>query len=89
LLAAERGLPGPVNIGSGTGTKILDLASRVLEVTRSKSKIVLTAAREIEVAKFVADTRCMRSLGIEPEPDPLAHLGELVAAYAVDQPVTG
>jgi len=82
LFAAEHGLPGPVNIGSGIGTKILDLASRVLEVTRSSSQVVRTAPREIEVAKFVADTRRMRALGLQPEPDPLAHLGELVTAYA-------
>jgi UDP-glucose 4-epimerase len=87
LLAAERGLPGPVNIASGVGTKILDLAARVLEVTRAKSKVVRTAAREIEVAKFVADTRIMRSLGLVPDRDPLAHLGELVAPYAPGQPI--
>jgi UDP-glucose 4-epimerase len=79
LFASERGLPGPVNIGSGTATKILELAERILAVTRSKSKVVLTAAREIEVARFVADTRLMRSLGLTPEPDPLQHLAELAA----------
>jgi UDP-glucose 4-epimerase len=81
LFAAEHGLPGPVNIGSGVGTKILDLANRVLEVTRSKSQVVRTPAREIEVAKFVADTARMRSLGLVPEADPLLHLSELVQAY--------
>ncbi len=82
VCAAQRDLPGPVNIGSGVGTKILDLAERVLAVTRSKSRIVRTAAREIEVARFVADTRAMRSLGLAPEADPLQHLSEIVAAYA-------
>jgi UDP-glucose 4-epimerase len=81
LFAAEHGLPGPVNIGSGVGTSILELASRILEVTGSTSSIVRTAAREIEVAKYVADTTRMRSLGLLPEADPLAHLAELVAAY--------
>jgi NAD(P)-dependent dehydrogenase (short-subunit alcohol dehydrogenase family) len=52
-----------------------------LEVTRSKSAVVRTAAREIEVAKFIADTRRMRGLGLVPEADPLAHLAELVEAY--------
>ena len=81
VFAADRGLPAPVNVGSGVGTKIVDLAERVLHVTGSKSKIVVTAPREIEVAKFVADTTRMRSLGLLPETDPLQHLPEIVAAY--------
>jgi UDP-glucose 4-epimerase len=83
LYAADHGLSAPVNIGSGAGTKILVLAERVLHVTRSKSKIVRTPAREIEVAKFVADTTRMRALGLVPESDPLQHLAELQAAYAL------
>jgi UDP-glucose 4-epimerase len=82
LLAAKIGLPGPVNIGSGVPTKILDLAQRVLRVTGGRSRIALTAAREVEVTKFVADTARMRSLGLVPETDPLAHLAELVSGYA-------
>jgi hypothetical protein len=35
------------------------------------------------VTRFVADVSRMRALGIEPEPDPLAHLRELVAATPV------
>jgi UDP-glucose 4-epimerase len=81
VFAADRGLSAPVNVGSGVGTKIVDLAERVLHVTRSKSKIVVTAPREIEVAKFVAETTRMRSLGLVPETDPLQHLGEIVTAY--------
>jgi UDP-glucose 4-epimerase len=81
LLAAARGLPGPVNIGSGVATNIVDLAERVLRVTGATSRIVRTAAREPEVAKFVANTERMRSLGLVPETDPLGHLGELVPMY--------
>ena len=81
LFAAKNGLPGPVNIGSGVGTKIMDLASRVLEVTSGQSRVVRTPAREIEVAKFVADVTLMRSLGMTPEADPLQHLAELVPGY--------
>jgi UDP-glucose 4-epimerase len=81
LFAAERGLPGPVNIGSGKGTRILELAERVLQATGSKSSVVRTPARSVEVAKFVADVRLMQSLGLTPEADPLQHLAEMVAAY--------
>jgi UDP-glucose 4-epimerase len=80
ILAAEKGLPGPTNIGSGVGTPILALARRILDVARSRSEIVRTPAREVEVARFVADVRVMRSLGLEPDPDPLAHLEEVFAA---------
>jgi UDP-glucose 4-epimerase len=83
LLHAERdGLDGPLNVGSGVGTSILELARRVLVVTGSKSELVKLPARDAEVARFVADTRRMRSLGLVPEEDPLQHLDELVAAYA-------
>jgi UDP-glucose 4-epimerase len=81
LFASERGLPGPINIGSGIGTRILDLADRVLKVTAAKTKVVRTPARSVEVAKFTADVTRMRSLGLTPETDPLGHLQELVAAY--------
>jgi UDP-glucose 4-epimerase len=81
LHAAAHELPGPVNIGSGRGTKIMELADRVLEVTKTRVKVLRTPAREIEVAKFVADVGVMRSLGLAPEDDPLQHLAELVDAY--------
>jgi len=84
--AGLRGLPGPVNIGSGVGTSILDLAQRVIEATASKSRIVRAAPREIEVAKFVADVKKMRSLGMQPEDDPLGHLREIVSSYRVAPP---
>lgn len=82
LFACKNGLPGPVNIGSGQGTKILDLAQRVLDVTGSKSRVVLTAARGIEVARFVADVGLMRSLGLIPDEDPLQHLAEVVSSHS-------
>jgi UDP-glucose 4-epimerase len=82
IAAADRGLPDFTNIGSGVGTKILELAQGVLDVTGSKSKIARTAARVIEVAKFVADTERMRAWGLVPEADPLQHLAEMAPAYA-------
>jgi UDP-glucose 4-epimerase len=79
--AARRGLQGPTNIGSGVGTRILDLADRILAVTGSTSKIKRTPARKVEVARFVADTTHMRAQGLVPEADPLQHLGEIVGSY--------
>jgi len=83
LRTAERGLPGPTNIGTGVPTSILDLAQRVLRVTGSKSSVVRMPSREIEVAKFVADTTRMRAFGLVPEADPLQHLAEIAPSYAL------
>jgi len=72
----------PVNIGSGQGTSILDLARRILELTNSRSKIVVQPARSAEVAKFTADVRRMQvRLGLQPPTDPLFGLPQLVNGY--------
>ncbi|HEY7802188.1 MAG TPA: SDR family NAD(P)-dependent oxidoreductase [Dehalococcoidia bacterium] len=81
--AGEFGLPGPTNIGTGVGTSILELASRILEVTGSRSSISRLAARGVEVTRFVADISRMRALGLEPEADPLAHLPAMADEFAV------
>ncbi len=60
---------GPVNIGSGKGTTILDLARRMVDLGRSVSNIKVVEERDQEVGRFVADiTRAKRLLNI-PEPD--------------------
>lgn len=77
VLAGERGLDGPTNIGSGTGTSIIELANRILEVTGSRSAIHRVAARGVEVNRFIADVTRMRELGIQPDSDPLIHLSAM------------
>jgi UDP-glucose 4-epimerase len=60
---------GPVNVGSGKGTTIFDLAHRVVDLSGIVSKIKVVEEREQEVGRFVADiTRAKRLLKI-PEPD--------------------
>lgn len=77
LAAADRPVDGPVNVGSGRGTSLKELAARILEVSDSPSQLRLLPARQGEVVKFVADVRKMRRLlGVEPPKDPL---GDLVA----------
>ena len=72
----------PVNIGSGQGTAILDLAQRILSLTNSGSKIVVHPARSAEVAKFTADVRRMQErLGLQPPADALFGLPQLVEWY--------
>jgi UDP-glucose 4-epimerase len=74
LRTIERGpLPAPVNVGSGVGTPLLDIAAQVLAVTGSGSGIDLQPAREIEVSRFCAETSRLRDLlGVEPPADPVA-----------------
>jgi UDP-glucose 4-epimerase len=73
----------PVNVGSGVGTPIGELAARILEVTDSRSRMLVTPERGAEVRRFIADvSRLRRHLGIEPGDDPLDHLQQLVGAEA-------
>lgn len=79
LHAGDHGLDEPVNIGSGTGTNILDLAERIRAVTGTTSEVELLAANDCEVVAFVASVERMRALGIEPPADPLAMLSSMAA----------
>jgi nucleoside-diphosphate-sugar epimerase len=74
-------ISGPLNLGSGTGVTILDLAHRVTEPASSPSEIRIAPAREVEVSRFVADVSAARAaLGWTPPADPLFGLPEVVFA---------
>jgi UDP-glucose 4-epimerase len=77
LLAAGAREPlGPVNVGSGTAVSLPYLAHRILEETRSNSKLEISPARAVEVVRFVADVERMKLvLGVTPDLEPLMHLG--------------
>jgi UDP-glucose 4-epimerase len=64
-----RSIRGPVNVGSGKGVTIAELARRVVELSNSSSPVQIVPEREQEVGRFVADiTRAKRLLGLsEPE----------------------
>lgn len=85
LRAAERGTDGDaVNVASGQGTSIVDLAQRILALTGSRSQVRVTPARGAEVRQFVADTARMRTwLGVEPPADPLCDLPALCRTEAL------
>jgi len=71
----------PINIGSGTGTRILDLARRVARLAECQPKIQLEPARPMEVTRLIANVERMREiLLIDPPLDPLANLTELLPA---------
>jgi nucleoside-diphosphate-sugar epimerase len=87
LIRAVR-LPGslpPINVGSGTGTRIVDLARRIVRLNSSRSRVVIRQARAVEVTRFVADvTRMRQMLGIEPLDDPLANLETMIAPHKTE-----
>jgi UDP-glucose 4-epimerase len=71
----------PMNIGSGTGTRIVDVARRIGRFVTGQPHIRMLPARSMEVTRFVANVERMRQmLGIAPPLDPLMHLGHLIPA---------
>ncbi len=73
--------PLVLNIGSGVGTSILDLARRIVHIVNSESEIVLHPKRDIEVMSFIADVQKARELvGLPSITDPLSDLDKLVSA---------
>jgi UDP-glucose 4-epimerase len=84
LVAAACDGPLPtINIGSGTGTRIVDLARRIARLVECQPKIHLAPARQMDVTHFIANVERMRQiLLVEPLLDPLGKLAELVAAPA-------
>ena len=74
-------LPGPVNIGSGEGTTLMELAEKVLALTGAKVDIEMAASRSFETVKFVADVRqAERLLGIARHDTPLFGLSAMLPA---------
>jgi UDP-glucose 4-epimerase len=69
----------PVNVGSGKGTTIADLARRVVGMAGSPSPIDILPRRKHEVGRFVADVaRAQRALDLTPPEDPLYRLGDVL-----------
>ena len=75
---AEQNLP-PINVASGTGTKILDLARRIAQLSSSGADIRVEPRRSIEVMRFVCSTdRMSHLLSIDPPADPLSQLANMI-----------
>jgi len=79
--AAEESLGGRVvNVGSGVGTPLRDLADRIARLPSREVGLRVLPARAIEVTRFVADVARMRDLlGLAPPADPLEGLAALWA----------
>ncbi len=78
----ERVVGQTINIGTGTGTPIAELARHILALSGSQSRLRHLPARSVEVRRYVADpTKLKQLLGLEPSPL-LAHLPAMLAAQA-------
>jgi len=72
---------GPINIGSGKQTTLIDLASAIRDSFGSETRLDVQPARDVEVSRFQADVTRMRNLlGIEPPDYPLVVVREMVEA---------
>src|SRR5207248_9648701 len=72
-------VPGPLNVGSGKGTSIVELGERVIRTAGSDSPVEVVARREVEVVRFVADISAAKAaLGLSAPPDPLLGLPEVI-----------
>jgi UDP-glucose 4-epimerase len=79
-VAFGRYVRGPVNVGSGKGTTIVQLARRIVNLTGSSSRVRVANEREQEVGRFVADiTRGKRLLQLPEPADPLWALPQVLS----------
>jgi UDP-glucose 4-epimerase len=85
LLAQSHSTAGnAVNIGSGRGAPLSELAARILEITGSSSPLHFAPARSAEVDRFVADIQLAKDiLGYRPS-DSLGNLEEVIQSTAAD-----
>jgi UDP-glucose 4-epimerase len=72
---------GPVNIGGGQGVSVIELAGMIKGIYGPDIKVEIQPARDIEVTRFIADLRKMRStLGWIPELPSLRHLRDVAVS---------
>ena len=72
-------LQGPVNLGSGKGTNIVDLAKRISTLTGGRSPVSVIEERQPEVGRFVADVaEAQRVFLLRRPEDPIEHVPAIV-----------
>jgi nucleoside-diphosphate-sugar epimerase len=90
IRAGERGVDEPVNLGTGVGHRLIDLARTLIEVSGIEGEIVRTPVSTEDVDATRADTtRCRELLGLEPRTDLRQLLARQVEAATPDQAVAG
>jgi nucleoside-diphosphate-sugar epimerase len=90
IRAGERAVDEPVNLGTGVGHRLIDLARALIDVSGIEGEIVRTPVSAEDVDATRADTtRCRELLGLEPRTDLHQLLARLVEAATPDQAVAG
>jgi nucleoside-diphosphate-sugar epimerase len=69
----------PINIGSGKGTTLIELAERILLLTGRKSDVIVKENRQSEVTRFIAEVSLARQLlGLHCPEDPIGNLPSIL-----------
>ncbi len=72
-------IKSPINVGSGQGTSLFDLGNKIMELYRSKQKVLIKPARSEEVVRYTADVnRLQLVFGVNAPSSPLDHLKEML-----------
>jgi len=81
--ASQRPCPDlPVNVGSGKGTRLVDLAERIRALTGRGSALHISEERWPEVSRFVADvTAACKLFDLQCPKDPFEHLPLLIEQF--------
>ena len=72
-------LPEPVNVGSGVGITLQDLAERILSETGSSSQVQIVPPRSVEVERFTADLTHFRAVFRREPAEPLHYLSDVIS----------
>jgi UDP-glucose 4-epimerase len=79
-------VPGFINVGSGVGITIIEMARRIIELFKSNSELVIGPPRQGEVLRFVADiTRMRQALEIYSSGPPFR---EIAGMCDIDTPIS-
>ena len=82
-MKSSKVLSGPINVGSGKGTTLFELAQRLKELLATRGKIVVDPPRTVEVVRYTADIRRFHSVFDIPIPeDALYYLPEMIDGVA-------
>ncbi|MBC8509895.1 MAG: SDR family NAD(P)-dependent oxidoreductase [Chloroflexi bacterium] len=79
IKAAQMMPDKPINIASGKGTAVRELAQHIIQLSGSQVMINTLPSREMEVLQFVANTdRMQKILKLIPPKDPLVSLDDMI-----------
>ncbi len=83
---AQTNITGPINVGSGTGSTLQELAERIQALFGGPpQEIQKMPGRSVETKQFVADVSKMKDiLGVTPPEDPLCELAAMAPGCLTD-----